>query len=192
MKNPQKSGIRLIVVTLLIVVATLGIAGCLESTPDQQSQTTTTNDKQSANPVSGTAVTTRTTIAPTPLITTQTAPTSVSSTGVIKIDLIGDKKTGDRVTLTGTTSLPAGTNLFWQIMPDTGIPPTGIDRTSQMSVVGNYLVTNGDGTSNLISIDADIGRLVPGKYVAFVGKIKGAPSNFETGNDFGYTYFTLK
>ncbi len=195
MKSQQKSGIRLICITLLIVVITMVSAGCLESTQDQKSQVTTTHDQQGKNPATSMAVTTRTTTAPAPLKTTQSAPAPISSTGVIKIDPISDKKTGDTFTLSGTTSLPAGTNIICQIMPDTGTPPTGIDGASQMSVGGNYQVTKGEGTTNRISLAVNLGRLVPGKYVAIVGKMKGDETSgivFEIGKDYGYTYFTLK
>lgn len=195
MKNQQKSGIRLICFALLIVVMTLVSAGCMESTPGQQSPVNDAQDQQQVNPASTTAVTTRTTTAPAPLKTIQPAPAPVSSTGIIKIDPISDKKTGDTFTLTGTTSLPAGTEIIWQILPDTGTPPTGIDGNSWMSVGGNYLVTEGDGTLNRISLAVALGRLVPGKYVAIVGKMKGDPATgtvFEIGNDYGYAYFTLK
>ncbi|MFA4848915.1 MAG: hypothetical protein WC626_04235 [Methanoregula sp.] len=195
MKSQQKSGIQITCLALLIVVMTLVSAGCLESTPDQKSPTTANHDLQSKNPATSTAVTTRTTTAPAPLKTTQPAPVPVSSTGIIKIDPISDKNTGDTFTLTGTTSLPAGTNILWQIMPDTGTPPTGLNGDSMMSVGGNYFVTKGDGTLNRISLAVDLGRLIPGKYVAIVGKMKGDQTTgivFEIGNDYGYTYFTLK
>jgi len=195
MKSQQNSGIRLTCLALLIVVMTLVSAGCLESTPDQKSPTTATPDQQNNNPAASTAVTTRTTTAPAPLITTQSVSPPVSLTGVIKIDPISDKKTGDTFTLSGTTSLPAGTNIIWQIMPDTGTPPTGIDGSSQMSVGGNDIVIKGDGTLNRISLAVDLGRLIPGKYVAIVGKMKGDQTTgivFEIGKDYGYTYFTLK
>ena len=195
MKSQQESGIGFACLALLIVVMTLVSAGCMESTPVQQGQATATHDQQVANPTSGTAAPTRITTAPAPLKTTQAAPAPVSSTGVIKIDPIGDKNTGDTFTLTGTASLPAGTNIIWQILPDTGTPPTGLDGNSQMSVGGNYPVTKGEGTHNRISLTVPLGRLVPGKYVAIVGKMKGDQTTgtvFEIGNDYGYTYFTLK
>jgi hypothetical protein len=190
MKIHQKSGPGIICLALLIIVATLVSVGCLSSTPDSQSQMTTTHDQQGANPASGTTVPTRTTAAPAPPIS---AP--VSSTGIIKIDPISDKNIGDTFTLTGTTSLPAGTNIIWQIMPDTGTPPTGLEPNSQMSVGGNNLVTKGDGTLNRISLAVDLGRLIPGKYVAMIGKMKGDQTKgivFEIGNDYGYTYFIVK
>jgi hypothetical protein len=195
MNSQQEPSIRFICLALIIVVTTLVCAGCMESTPGPQGQTTITHDQQSTNPAAGTAATTRITTAPALLKTTQAAPAPVSSTGVITIDLIRDKNTGGAFTLTGTTSLPAGTNILWQILPDTGTPPTGLDGNSQMSVGGNNQVTKGDGTRNRISLAVELGRLVPGKYVAIVGKMKGDPATgivFEIGNDYGYTYFTLK
>ena len=190
MKSQQKSGIRLICLALLIVIATLVSAGCLASTPDPQSQTTATHDQQSKNPAASTAVTTRTTTAPAPLKTTTPAPAPGLSTAGVAIGPIGDKKTGEHFLLTAATSLPLGTEVMWQILPDTGSPPTGLDGASQMSLTGNNLVTKGDGTSNRISQDVDLGRLVPGKYVVIVGEKKG--NEFEIGNRYGYTYFTLK
>lgn len=182
MKNHQKSGLGLICLAILIVVATLVIAGCMESTQGQQGE----------NSAAVTTVTIRTTTAPAPLKTVQPTPAPGLSTAGIAIDPIGDRKTGDKFVITATTSLPAGTNIFWQVLPDTGTPPTGLDGTSKMSIAGNSQVTKGDGTSNRISQAVDPGSLVPGKYVVIVGEMKGAPSDFEIGDRYGYTYFTLK
>ena len=190
----RKPGTGLICLVLLITIATIVLAGCTDSAQGQRARAAT-HDQPTVNPASGTAVTTKTTAAPAPVKTTPAVSAPVSSTGVIKIDPIGDKKTGDTFTLTGTTSLPAGTSIIWQILPDTGTPPTGLDPDSRMSVGGNNQVTKGDGTLNRISLAVDLGRLVPGKYVAIVGKMKGDQTTgmvFEIGNDYGYTYFTLK
>jgi hypothetical protein len=195
MKNQPESGIRLVCLALLIVVMILVSAGCVDTTPGPQGQTTATPDQQGVNPAAGTTVPTRITTTPAPLKTTQAAPAPVSSTGVITIDPIRDKNTEGAFTLTGTTSLPASTDIIWQILPDTGTPPTGLDPNSQMSIGGNNQVTQGVGIRNRISLAVELGRLVPGKYVAIVGKMKGDPATgivFEIGNDYGYTYFTLK
>jgi hypothetical protein len=191
MKTHQKSGPALICLAILIA-ASLVIAGCVDSGLDQQGQVTPINDKQSEKHAPGTTVTTRTTTTPAPLKTLQPTPAPDLSTRGITIDPIGDKKTGETFLLTATTSLPVGTNLFWQILPDTGTPPAGLDGSSQMSVGGNNLVIEGDGTSNRISQAVDLGRLVPGKYVVIVGEMKGDFSDFKIGNRYGYTYFTLK
>jgi hypothetical protein len=189
MKTPQKLGPVLTCPASLMIIAAIMIAGCLGPA---SGQTTATNDKQSKNHADGTVVMTRTTTALPPLNTARTTPAPGLSTRSIKLDLIGDRKTGVTFVITGTTSLPAGTNLFWQVLPDTGTPPAGLDRNSTMSIGGNNLVTKGDGVSNRISQTVDPGRLVPGKYVAIVGEMKGDFSNFEIGDRFGYMYFTLK
>ena len=195
MTSPRKPGTGLICLVLLVTIATILLAGCTDSVQNQQGQVTPTGTQQIEKTTMRTTVTTKTVTIAAPQKTTQPVSTPVSSTGVIKIDPIGDKKTGDTFTLTGTTSLPAGTNIIWQILPDTGTPPAGINGDSMMSVGGNYQVTKGDGTSNRIALAVDLGRLVPGKYVAIVGKMKGDETSgtvFEIGKDFGYTYFTLK
>ncbi len=189
MKIHQKPSTALIRLTLLIAIAILATAaGCTGSDPGPQSQMTPTGNQQSEHPA---AATTSITTDPTPLKTIQTPPAPALSTAGVAIDPIGDKKAGDKFTLTGTTSLPAGTNIFWQILPDTGTPPTGLDGNSQMSVGGNNQVTKGDGTTNRISQAVDLGRLVPGKYVVIVGEMKGDFSDFMMGDRYGYTYFTL-
>jgi hypothetical protein len=191
MKTQQKSGPALICLSILIA-ASLVIAGCVDSGLDQQGQVTPTNDKQSENHAAGTTVTIRTTTVAAPLKTLQPMPASGLSTKGITIDPIGDKKTGEKFLLAATTSLPVGTNLFWQVLPDTGTPPTGLDGSSQMSVGGNNLVIKGDGTANRISQAVDLGRLVPGKYVVIVGEMKGDFSDFKIGDRYGYTYVTLR
>jgi len=191
MKTQQKSGSALICLAILIA-ASLVIAGCVDSGLDQQGQVTPTNDKQSENHAAGTTVTIRTTTVAAPLKTLQPMPASGLSTRGITIDPIGDKKTGEKFLLAATTSLPVGTNLFWQVLPDTGTPPTGLDGSSQMSVGGNNLVIKGDGTANRISQAVDLGRLVPGKYVVIVGEMKGDFSDFKIGDRYGYTYVTLR
>ena len=193
MKKHQRSGLGLVCLTIIIAIVIITLAGCVDSAQSQQGQVTPAGNQQNENPAP-TAVATRTTV-PEPQKTTPSASKPVSSTGVITIDPISDKNTGDKFTLTGTTSLPAGTNILFQIMPDTGTPPTGLDKDSMMSVGGNNLVTKGEGTLNRVSLAIDLGRLVPGKYVAIIGKMKGDETTgivFEIGNDYSYTSFTLK
>ena len=195
MKQDHQSGPGLICITILIIFATIAIAGCVDSAQEQQDQVTSTGDEQTVQPAAGTTTTTRIATVSSTQNTAQPTSEPVSSTGVIRVDPISDKNTGDKFTFTGTTSLPAGTNILWQILPDTGTPPTGPDGSSMMSVAGNYQVTKGEGTSNRISLSVDLGRLVPGKYVAIIGKMKGDPASapvFEIDKDYGYAYFTIK
>jgi hypothetical protein len=196
MENHQKSGNGLTCLAIILTLAVLVSAGCLDSAQKHLDQTIPANEKQAGNPAPGTVLATKATYAATaPQKTPPPVSAPVSSTGVITLDPISDKDTGDSFTLTGTTSLPAGTNIFWQIMPDTGTPPTGLDPDSMMSVGGNYQVIKGNGTRNRISVGVELGRLVPGKYVAIVGKMKGDQTTglvFEIDNNYGYTSFTLK
>ncbi len=157
MKTHQKPGAVLICLALLITIATHIITGCMESVQEQQGQMTVASEKQSEKPVSKTIVTTRTVAAPVQPSPAQSSPGPGLSTAGITIDPIGDKMVGDRFTITATTSLPTGTNLFWQIMQDTGTSSAGLDKNSQMSVGGNNLVMNGNGTSNRISLDVGAG-----------------------------------
>lgn len=194
MRTDHQTGPGLICITILVIFATIAIAGCVDSAQVPQSKETSAGTIQTGYPATGTTTATRTTTVPAPQKTIPSTTTPVSSTGVVKIDPISDKNAGDTFTLTGTTSLPAGTNILWQILPDTGTPPAGPDGNSMMSVAGNYLVTKGDGTSNRISLSIALGRLVPGKYVAIVGKMKGDPGSapvFEIDKDYGYAYFTI-
>jgi hypothetical protein len=105
MKTQQKSGPGLICLALLIVVATIVIAGCLDSTPEQKDQKIATSEKQSEKPAAGTTITTR-------ITTAQPASAPDPSTPFITVDPIGDKNTGDLVIISGTTNLPSGTSIY--------------------------------------------------------------------------------
>ncbi|HEX3001106.1 MAG TPA: hypothetical protein VHN82_01855 [Methanoregula sp.] len=178
---------------LLIMIAILACAGCTDAVQEQQGQVPGAGNLQTEKPSPATTATTRMATVSVSQKITPSISAPVSSTGVIRLHPISDKTSGDTFTLTGTTSLPAGTNILWQILPDTGTPPTGLDGNSMMSVGGNNQVMNGEGTSNRIALSINLGRLVPGKYVAIVGKMKGDPSSapvFEMGKDYGYAYFT--
>jgi hypothetical protein len=195
MKTDQKSGLWLICLTIIIAIGITTLACCVDSAQEQKGQVTAAGTQQREKPAPVSTATTRITTVSATQKTFQPTSAPVSSTGVIRVDPISDKNTGDTFTLTGTTSLAAGTSILWQIIPDTGTPPTGLNGDSMMSVGGNYQVTKGEGTSNRISLAVDLGRLVPGKYVAIVGKMKGDETSdivFEIGKDYGYTYFTLK
>jgi hypothetical protein len=151
---------------------------------------TATTDKQGEQPaVAGTTVITMITTAP--LKTVQT-PAPVLSTG-ITLDPIGDVYDGEEYLITGNTSLPVGTELILQLMPDTGIPPNGTDKQAiGGSSGGTGFIIEGDGVSNRIRIQGSMGGQPPGKWVALVGEMKGTYSDFQIGEHYGYAYFTLR
>ncbi len=114
---------------------------------------------------------------------------TITASNYIHLNAIGNRSVGDQFLITGTTSLPIGTNLLWQIMPDTGTPPTGVNMTASGDG-GNNMVTKGDGTANRVSFAADMSRQVPGKWVVLVGVAK--EGQFEMEKPLGIAYFTLQ
>jgi hypothetical protein len=193
MKPHQEQRAGLTCLALVIAIVMLAITGCTESDQEQQVQPTVTNEKQIEKPVATAIVTTRTTAAPVQPSTAQ-PPGPAFPGAVVTIDPIGDRNIGDKFTITGTSSLPAGTNLFWEIRPDTGTPPTGIQMTTQMGILANNQVTKGSGTANRVALDVEMKDMSPAKYVVVVVSIDGDPMtvNPSTGTLAGYTYFTLK
>lgn len=193
MTHGRNAGRCLVVIALLVAIAVLATAGCTDSGPEQESPVATVHETPAGQSVT----------KPVPAVKpagtgngkAPSSPSTVSSTGVIRLDVVSDRKAGDTFILAGTTSLPAGTDILWQILPDTGTPRKGLDPDSTMSAGGNYLVTPGDGTRNRIAIPVSLGRLVPGTYVAIVGKAKEPMSDkmvFAIGNDYATANFTVK
>jgi len=113
--------------------------------------------------------------------------------GYIHLSAIGDKEVGDQFLITGTTSLPAGVNLIWQVMPYTGTLPTGPDLNAR-GIMANNPVTKGDSTGNRVSLAADMGTMEPGEYIVMVGPMKGDPGNRDItmGDPVGSARFILK
>ena len=161
MKPDHRTGPWPVCLAILMILSAIAIAGCVDSPQEPQKPAPSPGDVSAVRSAGGTTI--PTTMIPESTTRTPAQPASlpVSSTGVIQIDPISDKTAGEKFTLTGKTSLPPGTNIIWQILPDTGTPPTGLDKDSMMSVGGNYLVTKGDGTANRLSLDVDLGRLIP-------------------------------
>jgi hypothetical protein len=188
---------------LLITFTILLTAGCTDSAPGQQGQVTIAHETQPENPDAAITVRIRTTTAPVPQETSAHAPATQktkgpapatgSSDGVILLDPIGDVYDGQEYLITGTTSLPVGTELLLQLMPDTGIPPNGTDKNAiGGSSSGTASITKGDGTSNRIRMEGSMGGQPSGKWVALLGEMKGSYSDFQVGDHYGYAYFTLK
>ncbi len=123
---------------------------------------------------------------------TQVQPT-ITSNDYIRLDTIGERSIGDQFLITGTTSLPVGTMLIWQVMPDPGTPPTGINLTTK-GIMANAPVTKGDSAANRVSLAVDTGGLVPGEYIVLVGEMQGDPAkrDITMGEPKGSTYFTVK
>ena len=127
---------------LLIIIALLVTAGCANSMPGQKDQVTIAREEQSGNPAAAITVVTGTTTAPISQKAPEPAPATGSSDGVILLDPVGDVYDGQEYLITGTTSLPAGTALLLQLMPDTGTAPNGTDRQAVGGRAGRYGMDN--------------------------------------------------
>jgi len=188
MKLQQKNGIRVASLILIVAVATILIAGCMDTASARQSQTASTNSPQGGQAAAGTAA--KTTALSASSVATQPALTQAAYAKSVSIDPISDKKAGDKFTITGTTKLAADTGLFWEIIPDTGTAPTGIDLNAQIGIMANNHVLKGNGVSNTVSLDVDTKDMKAGKYVVIVASLAGN-ADPSTGTMEGYTYFTL-
>jgi len=111
-----------------------------------------------------------------------------SASDYIVVNPIGARSTGDQFLITGTTSLPVGTSLLWQIMPDTGTAPTSVNKTAT-GLGGSNMVTKGSGTTNRVSFAADMNQMPAGKWVVLVGVMKS--DDFDVENPIATAYFTL-
>ncbi len=116
---------------------------------------------------------------------------TVTKDDYIRISAIGDRAAGDQFLITGTTSLPVGTSLIWQVMPDTGTIPAALDLNAR-GIMANNAVTKGDGTANRVSLAVDTGGFQPGVYVVIVGEMKGEPPAPEIGDLAGTARFTVR
>ena len=157
---------------------------------------TPTGTPQSETPAVTTIVTIMTTPAPT-LQKTLARPTTGSSDGVIQLDPIGVIYSGENYVITGTTSLPVGTDLILQMRPDDGTTPTGYDKEAGGSDEGTAQIRAGNGTVNRIVFEGSItpggqNGVYQGKWVAVVGNGIGNGHDFEMGTHIGYAYFTME
>lgn len=117
---------------------------------------------------------------------------TITKSDYLRINTIGNKRTGDQFLITGTTSLPAGVGLIWQIMPYQGITPESLDLNAT-GILANNPVTKGNGRENRVSLAVDLGNFEPGEYVLLVGVSKGGPEtgDLRIGRPTGSARFTV-
>ena len=124
---------------------------------------------------------------------TPVRPATVTKDDYLTIDAIGNRVVGDQFLMTGTTSLPAGTGLIWQIMPYTGTIPTSLDMNAT-GIMANSPVTKGDDTANRVSLAVDMADQPPGEYLVIVGEMEGdiTTGDIRIGDLTGSALFSLK
>jgi hypothetical protein len=194
MEHCLNAGPGPIYLVLLVAVAIIVSSGCTDTAVGQRGPAVPPAGMPPFLPAEETvAITTQTVAVPT--ASPAVSPEPVSIPCAIAFDPLGEKKAGESFDITGTTTLPAGTNLFWSITPDSGKVPTGIDITDPVGIMANNQV-RGTGTTNtvLLSVDGESTRELPkGKYVIVVVSLKENPmtTNPSTGILAGYNYLTL-
>ncbi|PWR74736.1 hypothetical protein [Methanospirillum lacunae] len=94
---------------------------------------------------------------------TTNKPNQNITDGYISLNTIDPKKTGDKFLIRGSTNLPVGTNVLWEIGPDqTQVSPQYSNEYTYLS--SNSMVVKGDDTLNRVSHAIDTISFKPGMY----------------------------
>ena len=111
----------------------------------------------------------------------------------ISVDPLSDKNVGDQFTITGTTNLPAGTELAVQVYA-TSFEKKTSDTGEFSGALGTVDVVSGTGSINTWSMDVDTSVFVPMEYLVNASVFTGDPArgDFSTGSPFGTTTFTVR
>jgi hypothetical protein len=116
----------------------------------------------------------------------------------IRIDPVGDKNVGDNFAITGTTNLPAGTEILFQVYsasfePTAADPQTGAQSGEFTGATGTVKVIRGTGDTNTWSADIDLSTFQPEEYLVNVSLLTGDPAkgDYSTGNPSGRLKFTV-
>lgn len=112
--------------------------------------------------------------------TLHASPLINSMAQFITVNQIGDKKIGDKFTITGITSLPVGTEILVDVSPVSFIPDpktTADPKTGSVSgeftgVKATMTVTAGSGDKNQWSLDLDTSTFKSTEYSVTVSPMK--------------------
>ena len=119
----------------------------------------------------------------------------------ISVDPVSEKHVGDQFTLSGTTSLPVGSEILIEVYPasyESGSgtitnPETGAVTGTFSGATGTITVTKGSGNVNAWSTLIDSKTFRPGEIVVIAASLKGdiAKGDYTKGDVFTETKFTL-
>ena len=167
MKPQQNPGIGYITLILLLAIASVLIAGCMDPASGGQKTTSSTNSPQSGQAPVTAAVTPMSGKTIEPLTTDQTSAVQDRSVPFITIDPVGEKKIGDLLVISGTTSLPVKTPVYlsWYV-GNSGEKKTLSDRP---------ILPGTDGT-NRFRFVFDTTGFKPGVYTTTVASGKNSVS----------------
>jgi hypothetical protein len=116
------------------------------------------------------------------------------ATPFISVDPISDKNAGDAFSITGTTNLPAGTEILAQVYPSDFEDRTGTGSGEFFGAVGTVAVEKGSVGSNTWSFQLDTSTFPPRDYRVNVSVFTGksGPYDVETRGPVNQTAFTIR
>ena len=119
---------------------------------------------------------------------------TITKDDFIRVNAIGDRSIGDQFLITGTTSLPAGTEVMWEVTPASFTTDPDQQTGTFTGAMANSQVSKGTGNTNRVTFALDTYVLLPGQYNVSVSTIAGdlARGDFMTGDLMGYGLFTLR
>jgi hypothetical protein len=119
---------------------------------------------------------------------------TITKDDFIRINAIGDRSLGDQFLITGTTSLPAGTEIMWEVTPASFTTDPDQQTGTFTGVMANSQVSKGTGNTNRVTFALDTYVLLPGQYNVSVSTIAGdlTRGDFRTGDLMGSGLFTLR
>ncbi|MFA5332501.1 MAG: hypothetical protein WC342_08995 [Methanoregula sp.] len=130
----------------------------------------------------GTHLTTDTPVRPT-----------ITNDDFIRINAIGDRSVGDLFLVTGTTSLPVGTEFTWQVTPASFTTNPDQQTGTFTGSMGKSQVTKGTGSTNRVSFAMDTYALLPAQYNVTIAAVAGnlSEGDYSTHDLMGIALFTL-
>ena len=153
-KPVRESGLGLVCLSVLVILATISIAGCMESAPGVQDRIAATNDPESENPAEVMTLTTGTKDAPEQTGAAQ-SPAADPSAPFIAVDPISDMNIGDLLVISGITNLPERTTVSLTMIP-------GVSGDEQM--MSKRQILSGTDGINRFRFAFDTSGFRPGTY----------------------------
>jgi PKD repeat protein len=81
----------------------------------------------------------------------------------IRIDPVGTRQTGEKITITATTDLPAGSPVLFEVLP-TAVSPNRKSTAGGLSGATGTVTVNSGKQSNLLGFGVDLSTFQPGDY----------------------------
>jgi len=118
---------------------------------------------------------------------------TITKDDFIRVNAIGDRLLGDQFLITGTTSLPAGTEVMWEVTPASFTTDPDQQTGTFTGAMANSQVSKGTGNTNRVTFALDTYVLLRGQYNVSVSTIAGdlTRGDFRTGDLMGSGLFTL-